>query len=248
MIETRKDVAALVELLRNGRQILVFTGAGISTGSGIPDFRGPQGVWKRRQPVYYQDFMTSEAARIEHWDYKLEGWEAFRGARPNGVHHAIVKLEKAGIPGIQKVVLLARPFLKVVALKQMYEKHVDDIIRVLVPGGDKYRGHEIWVLVDDDINPASPAEVLWAIASRCAPEIGVKVVQGRGVWQLDPRIPPEGRSSPDEHGRNLYRADDLVINACRPYNWLNDFPPVAVNGPQLRNRIMEKWQSVFDYK
>jgi len=74
----------------------IFTGAGISTGSGIPDFRGPQGVWKKRQPVYFQDFMTSEAARIEHWDYKLEGWDGFRNAQPNAVHHAIVALENAG--------------------------------------------------------------------------------------------------------------------------------------------------------
>jgi NAD-dependent deacetylase len=74
----------------------VFTGAGVSTGSGRPDFRGPGGVWTRRRPVYYQDFMSSEAARIEHWDFKLESWPAFRDAKPNATHEAIVRLERAG--------------------------------------------------------------------------------------------------------------------------------------------------------
>jgi NAD-dependent deacetylase len=86
----------LVELLRPAGDILIFTGAGISTGSGIPDFRGPQGVWKTRQPVYYQDFMTSEEARVEAWDFKLESWESFRDARPTATHDAVVELERAG--------------------------------------------------------------------------------------------------------------------------------------------------------
>ena len=86
----------LADYLRASKKALIFSGAGISTGSGIPDFRGPQGVWTRRRPVYFQDFMTSEAARIEHWDYKLEGRDAFRNARPTAVHDAIVRLERAG--------------------------------------------------------------------------------------------------------------------------------------------------------
>ncbi len=90
------ELEDLVEYIRKAHRIMIFTGAGISTGSGIPDFRGPKGVWTRRKPVYYQDFMTSEAARIEHWDYKLEAWPAFRAAQPNPVHHAIVRLENAG--------------------------------------------------------------------------------------------------------------------------------------------------------
>ena len=91
-----KDNEKLIAYLRAGQNILVFTGAGISTGSGIPDFRGPDGIWKRRQPVYYHDFMRSETARIEHWDYKLEAWAAFRDAQPNASHEAIVRLEHVG--------------------------------------------------------------------------------------------------------------------------------------------------------
>lgn len=86
----------LTELLRAANEILLFTGAGISTPSGIRDFRGPKGIWKERQPVYYDQFMSSESARIEYWDYKAETWPAMRDAVPNAVHAALVELEQAG--------------------------------------------------------------------------------------------------------------------------------------------------------
>src|SRR5215831_10372094 len=86
--------AQLVELLQRAHRILVFTGAGISTGSGIPDFRGPQGVWKTRQPVYYDEFLASEEKRVEYWEYKCEYYDMFRSARPNATHQAVAQLER----------------------------------------------------------------------------------------------------------------------------------------------------------
>ena len=88
--------ARLVERLQAAQRILVFCGAGVSTASGIPDFRGPNGVWTRRRPVQYAEFLASDDARVEYWDYKLESWDVYQRARPNAVHDAIVALERAG--------------------------------------------------------------------------------------------------------------------------------------------------------
>ena len=86
----------LADWLRVSERILVFTGAGISTPSGIPAFRGKGGIWTTRQPVYYQDFMAREESRIEYWEYKLELWEEHGDAKPNIIHESIVRLEQAG--------------------------------------------------------------------------------------------------------------------------------------------------------
>ncbi|MCL1592858.1 MAG: Sir2 family NAD-dependent protein deacetylase [Actinomycetia bacterium] len=86
----------LAVLIFEAKAILLVTGAGISTETGIPDFRGPQGVWKTERPVQYQDFVASETARIEYWDQKIRSAVSIEAAQPGKVHRACVELDKAG--------------------------------------------------------------------------------------------------------------------------------------------------------
>ena len=78
------------------RRIVGFTGAGISTESGIPDFRSPNGVWARNRTVYFDEFLRNREDRIEYWRQKVESWPAMRDAAPNPGHLAFVELERLG--------------------------------------------------------------------------------------------------------------------------------------------------------
>lgn len=95
-IDAEAGVAALAGLIRESDRILIFTGAGISTASGIPDYRGPHGVWKTKTPVYYESFMNDHDARVEYWQQKAEGTATLEAAEPNAVHRAVVDLERSG--------------------------------------------------------------------------------------------------------------------------------------------------------
>ena len=75
---------------------MALTGAGMSTASGIPDFRSPGGVWETYKPVEFADFQRSEDARREHWRYKAATIPPMLEARPNPAHTALVRLEETG--------------------------------------------------------------------------------------------------------------------------------------------------------
>jgi len=82
--------------LKQARAVVFFTGAGISTESGVPDFRSPGGVWTKYQPVLFQDFLASEAARVRHWLLKKATYELFKTVEPNIGHYAICRFEQRG--------------------------------------------------------------------------------------------------------------------------------------------------------
>jgi len=88
--------ATLKDYVDQAQRVVVFTGAGISTESGIPDFRSPGGLWTQNKPIYFQDFMASETMRIEAWQRKFNMDDAFTNAKPNAGHMAIAKLVQAG--------------------------------------------------------------------------------------------------------------------------------------------------------
>ncbi|HTE42283.1 MAG TPA: Sir2 family NAD-dependent protein deacetylase [Steroidobacteraceae bacterium] len=90
------SIATLRDLLNASQRAVVFSGAGISTESGIPDFRSPGGVWTKMQPIYFQDFVSSEEVRKEAWRRRFSNTDGWNNAKPNRGHLAVAKLVERG--------------------------------------------------------------------------------------------------------------------------------------------------------
>jgi NAD-dependent protein deacetylase/lipoamidase len=93
---SRSDLARLIEA---ARRVVVFTGAGISTESGIPDFRSPGGVWSKMKPIYFQEFVGDPAKRREAWERAFSGRAGWTGRKPNAGHYAVARLVACGKAG-----------------------------------------------------------------------------------------------------------------------------------------------------
>jgi NAD-dependent deacetylase len=86
----------LRKLIERSKRAVVFTGAGISTESGIPDFRSPGGVWSKNRVIYFDEFVRSREARVEAWTRLFDGRGMLKNATPNAGHRAVSRLVEAG--------------------------------------------------------------------------------------------------------------------------------------------------------
>lgn len=94
--EYRQEIDKFKALLRESKKAVVFTGAGISTESGIPDFRSPGGIWTKQKPIDFSEFMASEEIRRESWRRRFNTQSPITNAKPNTGHHAIAHLVQTG--------------------------------------------------------------------------------------------------------------------------------------------------------
>ncbi|TAM97576.1 MAG: NAD-dependent protein deacetylase [Rhodanobacteraceae bacterium] len=96
MAESAAEIERLAAWLAARSRVTAISGAGVSTESGIPDYRDGDGHWKRAQPVQYRDFVESEVVRRRYWARSFTGWPMFAAARPSAAHVALARLETAG--------------------------------------------------------------------------------------------------------------------------------------------------------
>lgn len=148
-------------------------------------------------------------------------------------------LEYAGVQDVRGV-WLHGPFATVISLKQRYEGHARQAAAIALGVRATLGMGRFVILVDGDIDPSDLRDVFWAVTSRCDPATQTQVMHDFPTSDINPRVAPEDR----EAGR--FVASRIVIDACRPYRWLKEFPATNVMSQDKKKQIAAKWRSVLD--
>jgi NAD-dependent deacetylase len=144
--------------VRACHDIVFFTGAGISTESGVPDFRSPGGIWTKYSPVYFDEFIQSEEARIRYWEMKKETHQLYRDVKPNIGHYSIAAFEKRGqLLGLITQNVDGLHSLAGVSPEKMVELHGTDRKVTCLSCGKEFDPELIYTRLKDNIMP-SPCE------------------------------------------------------------------------------------------
>lgn len=153
------------------------------------------------------------------------------------------EIDRLGLPDVRGVWQMpagSSYFLTVVSVKQRYAGHAKQVAQAAMAGraGGGNMGRFV-IVVDDDVDPADEQQVLWALATRCDVERGIDVIRDCTSGYLDPVIPPQERAA----GR--YTAARAIISACKPFGWIDQFPPDVGTSPALQAQVLKAWPDLF---
>jgi|SRR5579862_132867 len=148
-------------------------------------------------------------------------------------------LEAGGVTDVVGAWQHVSQLMTVVALRQRYDGHAKRA--GLVAAAHSYMAR-IVVVVDEDIDPSNLADVMWAVATRCEPWDGMDIIRNAWSSALDPRIPP------DDKERGVTSHSKAIIDACRPFAWIDKFPPPSALTAHEAREIEEKWGSALGAK
>jgi UbiD family decarboxylase len=148
-------------------------------------------------------------------------------------------LEAAGVPDVRGVYRFiagqTSGYFVVISITQRYPGHSREAAHVALGAYAASHNARFVVVVDDDIDPSNPDEVLWAMGTRCDPSTSMEIAHGLLGTNLDPRVEPAAKRAGNAiSGR-------AIIDACRPFHWKDEFPPVSEMSAELRASITEKW-------
>ena len=205
---------------------------------------GPFGEWTGYYASGTRDVPVVRVKALYHRDYPI-----ILGAPPVKFRHStshfgiphhplneVERLRAAGVDDVLDVWRIANPGVMVVQIRQRYPGHA---MKAGLALAGEYMGRFV-VVVDEDINPRDSEDVLWAIGTRCDPETTLTLIKGCQSSALDPRIPPEQKARGD------FTTSRAIINACKPYEWKDQFPQTNTSTPELRKATLAKWKHVFN--
>jgi UbiD family decarboxylase len=141
-------------------------------------------------------------------------------------------LEDAGVTDLVGVWQHISQLMTVVALRQRYDGHAKRA--ALIAAANSYMGR-IVVVVDDDVDPSDLADVMWAVTTRCEPSEQTDIIKNAWSSALDPRISPEAKL------RGVSSHSKLIIEAVKPFDWIDKFPKLSALSYQDARAIAEKW-------
>jgi UbiD family decarboxylase len=206
---------------------------------------GPFGEW----PGYYTNTTVGEVALMEVKKIYYRNDPILVGVPPLKPPNQYLsfpmaaatlwdQLEKAGIPDVKGVWGFVYgpvgPF-SVIAIRQRYAGHAKQTALVACGAKAGVTGGKFVVVLDDDVDITDPQEVIWAMATRCNVREGVDIVKGVLTTPVEPAVHPSARGP---RGNTM---DRVLIDACRPYQWLDQFPPVNAIGKEYKQQLEKKW-------